>query len=260
MNPLEGFIRAEMALFLLECARVGGVIAIAPMSWTNAPMRVKVVLVLLLAFVVHGTEQRVVLPTSMFEIGYQLGCEVIVGVAMGFVIRIAVAMAEICGEIIAPAMGLGIATAFDPTTQAPTSVISTILRNLTILVALLIGIHRVLLQGLLASFHVLPVGQAGPPGMLLPMFVKLSSLAIAGGVRIALPLVAVLFMTQLALAFIARAAPQMQIFNVGFAVLLGVGLVLIAVLLPDFTRGFAAELLQCGVRLEELLMSLGAVS
>jgi len=94
--------------------------------------------------------------------------------------------------------------------------------------------------------------------MALPGLVQLSSSVISSGVRIALPLVAILYMTQIALAFIARAAPQMQVFNVGFAVMLAVGLSVFALIMPDIARAFVIELSQVGIRLEEALVLFGA--
>ena len=259
MTGLDGLIRAEIALFLLECARVAGVIIVAPLAWVNSPTRVKIVLVLFLGFVAHGTSDRAIAPGSAVETGYYIGVEFMVGFSMGFVVRIILSVAEMCGEIMSPAIGLGVATAFDPTTHANQSIISSILRQLTVMVALVIGVHRVLLGGLLAGFRLLPVGTAATPARLLPAIVELSALAISGGVRIALPLVAILYMTQIALAFIARAAPQMQVFNVGFAVMLAVGLFLLATILPDISRSFVAELSQVGPRIEAILVALGAV-
>jgi flagellar biosynthetic protein FliR len=231
---------------------------IAPLAWMNAPVRIKVALVLMLAFVAHGLSNQTVAPSSMYDAGLSLCSELMVGIAIGFVVRIVVSIAEICGEIISPAIGLGVASAFDPTTQAQQAVISTILRNFMVFVALIVGVHRVVLGGLLVGFRLLPVGTARAPGQLLPVFIEMSSLAIEAGVRIALPLVAILYMTQIALAFVARAAPQMQVFNVGFAVMLAVGLFLLAAILPDMSRGFVIEFSQIGSRLEEILGTLGA--
>lgn len=259
MIALEGLLRAEIAVFLLECARITGVIIIAPLAWVTAPARVKIALVLMLAFVVHGLSNQAVAPVSAFEAGLSLCSEFAVGIAMGLVVRIVVAIAEMCGDFVSPAIGLGVAASFDPTTHQNQSVIANILRHLMIFVALIIGVHRVVLGGLLTGFRLLPVGTANAPGHLLPIFVKLSSRAIESGVRIALPLVAILYMTQLALAFIARAAPQIQVFNVGFAVMLAVGLFILAAILPDISRSFIIELSQVGPKLEEILGTLGAV-
>jgi flagellar biosynthetic protein FliR len=75
-------------------------------------------------------------------------------------------------------------------------------------------------------------------------------------VRIAVPVVAVLFMVQIALAFIARAAPALQIFAVGFAVTLGVGFLVILLCLPDTGQLLLAEMSRVDSRIETLLAAL----
>jgi flagellar biosynthesis protein FliR len=255
---LDAILRTELSLFLLECGRIAGVVMVAPLAWSHAPNRIRVVLVLLLALVAHGLSVSAEAPESPVLVASALATELAIGLVMGLVVRFVVAIAEVCGEVMSPAMGLGMASAFDPTTQSHQSQIASILRHLVILVALIGGVHRVLLGGLLAGFRVLPVGSAGNASLALPSLIQLSSVVIASGVRIALPLVAILYMTQIALAFIARAAPQMQVFNVGFAVMLGVGLAVFALILPDVSRAFVIELSQVAMRLEGSLVLLGA--
>ncbi len=75
--------------------------------------------------------------------------------------------------------------------------------------------------------------------------------------RWAIPVVAVLFMTQMALGFVSRAAPAMQIFSVGFAVTLVVGGAAIVIALPDIGREVIAELGRVGPRLEGVLLAVG---
>lgn len=260
MSSLDGILTTELSLFLLECGRISGVIIVAPLAWMHAPNRIRVVLVLLLGLVAHGLSVRAQAPGSPLLVASALVVELAIGIAMGLVIRFVVAIAEICGEVMSPAIGLGMASAFDPATQSHGSQISSILRYFFVLIALLIGVHRVLLGGLLVGFRMLPVGAAGNIATALPGLVQLSSSVISAGVRIALPLVAILYMTQIALAFIARAAPQMQVFNVGFAVMLGVGLTVFALILPDIARAFVIELSQVGTRLEDVLVLFGAQS
>ena len=64
----------------------------------------------------------------------------------------------------------------------------------------------------------------------------MSSEVIVAGVQLALPFLAVLFVAQVGLAFIARSAPAMQIFSIGFAVTLCVGFILWIVFAADIIR------------------------
>lgn len=255
---LDSLLHTEISLFALNCSRIAGLIMVAPLAWAHAPNRIKVVLVLLLSVVAQGQVTRAIIPDSTLLLATALVSELGIGLLIGMVVRFALAAAEICGETISPAMGLGMAQAFDPTTQSHGTQISSMLRYFVVLLALLLGVHRLLLGGLLAGFRLLPVGTVGSFEGTASGLQALSSAAINAGVRIALPLVAVLYMTQIALAFIARAAPQMQVFNVGFAVMLAVGLSLFALMMPDFARAFTVEWSLVPSHIEQLLLSLGA--
>jgi flagellar biosynthesis protein FliR len=260
VSGFESLLRSELSLFLLECARIAGVIIVTPLAWAHAPNRVRAILVLLLGWIAHGLSARGAVPGSTLEVVYAIVLELAVGLGIGLVVRFVIAGAEVCGEVMSPAIGLGMASTFDPATQSHDSPIGNILRYFVILVALLTGLHRVLLGGLLAGFRLLPVGTTSNAAVALPGLVQLSSSVLSAGVRIALPLVAILYMTQIALAFIARAAPQMQVFNVGFAVMLAVGLTVFALVLPDIARAFVIELSQVPSRIEDELVLFGAKS
>lgn len=258
MNGLDTRLASEAGLFVLEATRAGGVIAVAPLGWSTAPNQTKIALTLLLAFLAHGIRPSSSPPMeALGASAWIVIVELLVGVAIGFVIRCAIAIAETCGEIISPSLGLGVAHIFDPSTQSSTTLINQLLRYLAILLALVAGLHRVVLGGLLASYRIIPVGMVGHPGDLLPVVVELTTLVLEAGFRAALPLIAVLFMLQIALGFIARAAPQIQIFNVGFTVTIGVGLVVLLSVLPDMSHGFLSELSHAGGRLETLMGMLG---
>jgi flagellar biosynthetic protein FliR len=109
-------------------------------------------------------------------------------------------------------------------------------RNLALLLALITGLHRAMLEAVVASFRLLPVGSATHVEATFPLFLELCGHVLETGVKLALPLLAVLLMANIALAFVSRAAPSMQIFNVGFAVLLATGAAVLVISLPDLSR------------------------
>jgi flagellar biosynthetic protein FliR len=263
VSPLEALLRPELFRFSLELTRIAGVIAMAPLAWSMAPIRARVGLALVLTVVVHGANsQLVAAPVFRNEVDAALAVatELIVGFAFGFVVRLALAIGEVVGEVITPAMGLGAAQIFDPLSHVTHGVITTLLRHFSLLIALLLGLHRVALGGLLHSFRVLPVGGMYDPARAWPSVLALSVELLACSVRIALPILAVLFVTNLALAFVARAAPQIQVFSVGFAVTLGVGILVLVLILPDIAYQMGAEFSHVGTRLERLLEALGGPS
>jgi flagellar biosynthetic protein FliR len=247
-------LTTEAAYLVLEVSRTSGVIMVAPLTWVAAPTRSKVALALLLAFVAHSVPPRPI--DSLFSVAFGVPFELMIGVGMGLVVRFILAAVEIAGEVVSPMLGLGVAGLFDPKTQTSESAFSRILRYFAMLLTIALGLHRVVIAGLIASFRVLPPGSITDPHLATEVLVHLSVAAIATGVRLALPLLAVLFVMQVGLAFVSRAAPSMQIFSVGFAVTLAGGLGTLLFALPDVTRELVETLSETGPYLERFVAAL----
>jgi flagellar biosynthetic protein FliR len=81
-----------------------------------------------------------------------------------------------------------------------------------------------------------------------------SSAALVAGARLAMPIVSVLLATQVALAFVSRAAPAMQIFSIGFAITLIAGGTVLVLALPDMATSIVEELSHVGPRIERVLV------
>ncbi len=256
MEGLELLLRNEAATALLQAIRISGMVIVAPLAWTSAPTRVKAVLVLLLTLAAHGEIGQ--LPVSMApveELAFGAVNEFLLGVAIGLVPRFVVAAVEIAGEQIAPMMGLGVAQIFDPAAHGSQNVITSILRNLAVLLGVLVGLHRVMIGAVIGSFRAVPAGTVGSPANLTEGVLLMSGEALSTGVKLAIPLIAVLLVTQVALAFVSRAAPAMQVFSIGFAVTTAVGAVLLIVTLPDFGYDVVVEMSRVGERIEALVFA-----
>jgi flagellar biosynthetic protein FliR len=257
VNYFELLLQTQGRLFVLECARISGVVIAAPLAWLNAPLRIRAALVLILAFVVHGSADSTRVPSTLLEVIWVAVTEFVLGAAMGLVVRFIVAMAEVAAEAIAPMLGLGVAQLFDTGSHSNQNILTSILRHVSILIALGVGVHRWLLQALLAGFHLVPVGSASLPAAGFKLMWDLSGQVLLVGARIALPVIAILFIVQLTLAFVSRAAPQLQIFSVGFAIATAVGLITLVLVLPDISRGFIVEYSKVSSHLEQLFYDLG---
>lgn len=232
--------RPEIGLAALELARISGVVAVSPIPWSNAPARVKVGLVLFLLLAVHGHGAQPLgdAPSAGWAAS-NIATEFIIGLSIGMVVRLSVVVAEIAGSAVAMPMGFSAAQAFDPTMGSMDNALTRMFRQLALLLALITGLHRAMLGSLLSSFRIVPVGSRAHVEATFPLFLELGAHVIGVGVQLALPLLSVLLMANVALAFVARAAPTMQIFNVGFAVLLATGAAVLVMSLPDMSRELA---------------------
>lgn len=258
VHALTDLYAGRMLVFLCVLTRISGLVVVAPGPWTVAPMTVRAALVTLLSFVatVSPIGYEAHLSEQPLTVALALVSEAGIGACMGMTVRLIVASAEIAADFVSPQLGIGVAQLFDPHMHASETAIGSMFRNLAVLLTTLVGLHRQVLAALFGSFMVLPPGAVTNPGNAGGVVLALTTTSIEAGVRIALPTVAVLFMVQVALAFIARAAPALQIFSVGFAVTLGVGLLVLVISLPDSVRLLLAEMSHVDARLSSLLEAL----
>ena len=205
--------------------RIGGFVASAPVvSAMTVPARVKIVLTLALAFLLAPT---VVVPSTLSVFSARgvlvAAQDLVIGLSIGTVAQIAFEAISFAGQTIATTMGLGFATLIDPQRGATSAALGQLFTVFAILTYLALDGHLVLFAELARSFHTLPIG-ANPFG-------RGDALAVATwggrifqtGILIALPAVVALIIVNLALGVLTRAAPQMNLFGVGFPITLVAG-------------------------------------
>ncbi|ELX10305.1 flagellar biosynthesis protein FliR [Janthinobacterium sp. HH01] len=227
-------INLWIAGLLWPLTRILGLLAASPLFGNSSvPASVKISLGVLLAMIVApavpvlpGTD-----PMSLAGL-LILVQEMLIGLAMGFSIRIVFAAVEMAGEISSLTMGLGFATFFDPNTQGRSSAISQFLALVATMAFLAVNAHLVLLSALVESFYTLPVSASPVYGGGFKQLADWGGRIFSTGVQLSLPIVAALLITNVALGILTRAAPQLNLFGIGFPITLGVGLLVIAMTLP----------------------------
>lgn len=244
----------DVVVFVLEATRISGVIIAAPLAWSSAPPQARVGLALAVALAIHGVVPASLHTQDIVAVLSAVPTELLVGLAMGMVVRFALAAVQVAADVFSPMLGFGVASLFDPHAQVTESPVAQLLRQLAILFALILGLHRVAIGAVLESFRLLPIGAVLRPGAATEGLLEASTAAIAAGARLAMPIVAVLLVIQVALAFVSRAAPAMQIFSVGFAVTLICGGTVLVLALPDMGTSIVEELSHVGPRIERILV------
>jgi len=225
-------LHAWMAAFLWPLTRILGLIATAPLFGNlSVPINVKIVLGGLLAIIIAPTVPALPASDPMSYAGLLiLAQQLVIGLSMGFAMRIAFAAVEMAGEICGMTMGLGFASFFDPQSQGHSSAIAQFLSLLTLMIYLAANLHLVLLSTLAASFRTMPIGVGGFGGV--DHLVAWGGRIFSSGVQLSLPVVAALLMSNIALGILTRAAPQLNLFAIGFPVTIGVGFIMILLTLP----------------------------
>jgi flagellar biosynthetic protein FliR len=217
--------------------RILGLIAAAPIFGnTSVPVPVKVSLGVILAAIMAPAIPALPAADPMSMAGFLILIqEMLIGLAMGFAMRIVFAAVEMAGEISSLTMGLGFASVYDPQTRGRSSAVSQFLALIATMAFLAVNAHLVLLEALAESFYTLPIS-ATPMSSAAPYeLVNWGGHIFAAGLQLSLPIVAALLITNIALGILTRAAPQLNIFGIGFPVSLGIGLLVISLALPYLT-------------------------
>jgi flagellar biosynthetic protein FliR len=225
---------AWIAAFIWPLTRILGLISAAPpFSNARVPIRIKVMLGILIAILVAPNVPALpaIDPMSMSGL-LILAQQMIIGLAMGLVMRIAFAAVEMAGQLISMTMGLGFAVFFDPTSQGQTAAISQAFSLLATLIFLATNGHLLLISALADSFVTLPISAQPMSTEGVHQVVLWGGSIFSMGLQLAMPVIGVLLVTNLALGILTRAAPQLNLFGIGFPVTLSAGFILIAVCLP----------------------------
>ncbi len=218
---LEGWL----ALLAFPMARILGFVGAAPVFGNNAvPRRIKLVVGLAVTMgvmpVVTATPPEAIDSWAGILILFQ---QTLIGIAMGLVLRVVFAALDLMGEIISLQMGLSFATFFDPVAGGQTAVVGEFLTLISTLVFLSLNGHLLMIDALARSFEWLPVSATLPHRGGWMILVRFGASIFASGLLMALPIVTALLITNIALGVLTRAAPQLNLFAIGFPITLTVG-------------------------------------
>jgi flagellar biosynthetic protein FliR len=166
--------------------------------------------------------------------------ELLVGVAIGMVVQMAFEALIFAGQSISLTMGLGFATLVDPQRGAQVPVIGQMFMIFGTLTYLAINGHLMLLGALAQSFHTLPIGAANVDQSFLMAVVVWGARVFDTGLLIALPAVIALVIVNLALGVVTRAAPQLNLFGIGFTITLLCGFLVLLLGLGGIMSGISS--------------------
>ncbi len=234
--------------------RVSGFVLAAPVSSEGVvPGLVKVVLILALAFLL-GPLVQVPAGLSIFSAAGMLAAvlELLIGVAIGMVVQVAFEALVFAGQSISLSMGLGFATLVDPQRGAQVPVLGQLFMILGTLTYLSINGHLMLLGALVESFHTLPIGAHLPQDFFMSL-VLWGAHVFDTGLLIALPAVIALVIVNLALGVVTRAAPQLNLFGIGFTITLMSGFFVLLAGLDGIMSGIATLINSALMAVAELI-------
>lgn len=224
---------ASIIALLLASLRIGAWLSLVPpFASGGIPVMGKVVLSVGLALAISPTLAEGKVPESTPDLLMAAFAQVAVGAAMGFVTMLLFSAIASAGALIDVFGGFALAAAYDPLSMNTNAVFGRFHQMIAMVLMMMSGGYLLVIGGLLASFRF--VGLTGMPSIHAwpDIFTTAFSMLFTIGTQLALPLIAVLFVADLALALMTKVAPQLNAMNVMFPAKVGLTLLLVGLCFP----------------------------
>ena len=224
----------QVAAFFLVLARVSPLFLLAPLfSSRTVPARVRGVVAVALAIglspvVSQGQE----VPLDVFTLTGLIVKEILVGAAFAYAIGALYAALQVAGSLLDTQVGFTFGATIDPLNGASTAVLGQLYGMVGTLVFLAIGGDDWMLQGLAQTYETVGLTETAPIGPLVGMVNEAFVGIFISAIQVAGPVLLALILTDAAFGVVSKVVPQMNVFAMGFAVKVVVGLLLVGVSLP----------------------------
>lgn len=209
----------------------------------TVPTRVRIGLAALIAFAAQATLPPVTPVALDSALAFVLVVQqLMIGLSLGFAVRVVFAAVEFAGELVGLQMGLNFAGFFDPISAGSVTATSRFFSTMVAWLFIVLNGHLLVIAALVKSFSAFPVGPEPFAFLKSAQPWRWGAEIFSTGLWIALPLVAMLLFVNLVLGAISRVASQINVFAIGFPITLGVGLLGIFLTLPAMQAPFTMAL------------------
>tara|TARA_R110001583_G_scaffold17262_7_gene70025 strand:- start:2179 stop:2958 length:780 start_codon:yes stop_codon:yes gene_type:complete len=236
-----------MNRFMWPLFRISSFFMAVPMIGTQlVPVRIRLGLALILTVLVAPLLPPMPVYDGLSHEVFMLVLQqLLIGTVLGFMVQLLFQVFVVAGQLISSQMGLGFASTSDPANGVSVVVLSQLYLMIVMMLFLAMDGHLVMIDVIVASFQVMPVGEV-MPGAVLWQVVSAASWMFAGALLLALPAVIALLIVNFAFGIMTKAAPQLNIFAIGFPFTMLFGLFITWVSLAGFLGQYqqlAAQLL-----------------
>lgn len=246
--------------FFMVFGRMTGLFLSAPVfANKQMPARIKILIIIVLSAAMAyyvPVNYAVQLTTPAYFIA-ALVLEVAIGYTIGLVAYVCFAAIQLAGQIMDMQMGFAIVNVVDPMSGTQVPLMGNFSNLLALLIYLSINGHHYLLQALAQSYQVIPVLGAHISTNFMDLLVEITVYMFIMAVKISAPVVIAILTTDIAMGFVARAVPQMNVFIVGIPLKIFMGLIALLVMLPVYVWCMAVLFERFFGYLDQIILALG---
>lgn len=242
----------NIIIFVLVLTRISAMLSTAPFFSTfPMPMQVKAMLAALTAFCIYpfiASSAATVVPTEMLTLTILLLRELFIGVLIGFCANLIFSAVQLGGQLLSIQMGLSVSNVLDPVTQQHVPIVGQFYLFIASMMFLYISGHHYLFNGIAESYNVLPIAMSfAMKTGITEKIISMTSMIFSLSFSLVLPIYGILFITDIALGFVSKMMPQMNIFMVSLPLKIYAGLLLLMLFIPT-TAVYLAQVIQSSLQ------------
>ena len=227
----------QLQLFFLVVLRVGAIFMSIPVFDSRAiPIFFKMTLAFTVGIILFPLLKLNVLPLSnnLMSMGISVAGEILIGLTIGFSVKLIFAGIQLAGQLAGYQMGLAIANVMDPATSEQVPLLAQFNNLIGLLIFLSINAHYWFIKALTESYRLVPPLSVNFGSSLMEQLIRLSGNMFIIAIQVGAPVIAAMLITSVAFGLVARTVPQMNVFIVAMPLKIGVGLLFIGFGLPYF--------------------------
>lgn len=228
----------QLQLFFLIFLRVGAILMSIPVFDSKSiPLFFKIALAFATSIILFPMLRvdPVPMAPSVFALAVGAAGEILLGLIIGFSVKLIFAGIQLAGQLAGYQMGLALANVMDPSTSEQVPLLAQFNNLFGLLIFISINAHYLFIRALTHSFEMVPPFNVNFSSALMEHLIKMSGNMFVIGIQVGAPVIAALLITSVAFGLIARTVPQMNVFIVAMPLKIGVGLLFLGFGLPYFS-------------------------
>ncbi len=235
------FLPTTAFVYMAVFARVGSMLLMFPaFGERNIPGRVKIMIAAVIVFAVTPVVRPTLplLPDGVVALALIIGTEVVVGLALGALVRMIMGTLQVTGTIIAFQSGLAMARGFDPTQGVQSALMGTLISVLAVTMILVTDLHHLLLAGIVDSYSIYAPGRIPPVQDFMELAVRTASDTFLLAIQLASPFLVVGLTVYMGVGILSRLMPAVQIFFIVMPANILIGFSLLMLLIGTMIMTF----------------------
>lgn len=221
MLTLEPIYQHGITLMLVAF-RLAGVLLFSPVvAGASIPNAAKVLLIVMFAAAIYPgltPDWQATPDMSLLTLGQLMFTETLIGATIGFIVTIPIVAMQLAGSIMGLQMGLGLAQVFNPEMGGNSGVVDQLMFYLAVAIFVSVGGLDIMFMSIVRTYEFIPLGhmllEATPMDMLAGLMHSAYELAL----RVAAPVLAIMFLETIASGVLMKTIPQINILSIGFAI------------------------------------------